>query len=178
MECEPTTCRIRVRWSHNDVPDVHTTRSLKDIEGLSDMTEELRLRWAGEIEKLFSSSASLAAAVRPWDILLHQDGSAETLSLDKGGGGFYPCRFRIPTHCVLGLDEGEKVNRAERFALGSLLYEVMTANQPFEELSDDDVQDHYSRGVFPDDVFSMAMGPYILGCWSLEFEKEMERLRK
>ena len=54
----------------------------------------------------------------------------------------------------------------------------MTAKEPFEELSDDEVQENYSRGIFPDDVFSMAMGPYILGCWSLEFEKEMEKLSK
>ncbi len=70
------------------------------------------------------------------------------------------------------------MKRAERFALGSLLYEVMTANEPFEKVSDDEVQDHYGRGIFPDDVFSMAMGPYILGCWSLEFEREMEKLRE
>ena len=70
------------------------------------------------------------------------------------------------------------VKRAERFALGSLLYEVMTTKEPFEELRDDEVQDHYARGIFPDDVFSMAMGPYILGCWCREFEKEMKKLRK
>lgn len=54
----------------------------------------------------------------------------------------------------------------------------MTATQPFEELSDGQVQHNYCRGIFPDDVFSMPMGPFILACWSLEFWKEMEKLRK
>lgn len=142
------------------------------------MTETLRQRWAEEIVKIFTSKPNPTSTIRPWDILLHPDGSVEALSSEKEGRSFYPSRFRIPPRSILGLDEAEKVKRAERFALGSLLYEVMTANEPFEKLSDDEVQDHYGRGIFPDDVFAMAMGPYILGCWSLEFEREMEKLRE
>lgn len=169
------TCRIRVKWSRGDVPDEHAIRSLRDIKGLPDMTEILRQQWAKGIVELFLSPNPFAT-IRPWDILLLQDGSVDALSLENGGRRFYPSRFRIPLKTVFGLDEAEKVKRAERFALGSLLYEVMTASEPFEELSDDDVRDHFRHGNFPDDVFSMAMGPYILSCWSLEFEKEMERL--
>lgn len=176
MDPEPTTCRIRVRWGSGDVPHVHAIRSLADIKDLPDMTKELQQRWAEEIVRLFLSNPGPIAAIRPWDILLHQHGSVVALLSEKGGRSFYPSRFRIPPHNVLGLDKGERVTRAERFALGTLLYEVMTAKEPFEELSEEEVQDHYRRGIFPDDVFSMAMGPYILGCWSLEFEKEMERL--
>ena len=150
---------------------------MKDIKGLPDATEKLRLQWVEGIDKLFSSGPSSVANIRPWDILLLKDGSVEVLSLEEGGRSSYPSRFRIPPCNVRGLDEAEKVKRAERFALGSLLYEVMTTNKPFEELSDEQVQDHYSRGLFPDDVFSVAMGPYILGCWSVEFAEEMERLR-
>ena len=178
MDREPTICRIRVRWPRGAVPGEYVIRRLRDIKGLPNVTEILRQRWAEEIVKSFSSSPNLGSNIRPWDILLHQDGSVEASSLEKEGRSFYPSRFRIPPRNVLGLDERERVKRAEKFALGSLLYEIMTANKPFEELSDDEVQDHYSHGIFPDDVFSMAMGPYILGCWSLEFEKKMERLRE
>lgn len=160
------------------MPSEHSIRSLSEIKDSPDMTDDLRLRWAEEIFKLFSSTPDPVATVRPWDMLFHQDGSLEALRSEKGGQNFYPSRFRIPPRNVLGLDEGEKVKRAERFALGSLLYEIMTAKRPFEELSDDEVQNSYTLGIFPDDVFSMAMGPFILGCWSLEFEKEMERLRE
>ena len=175
---EPTTCPIRVSCPGDVVPDQHAMRSLRDIKESPKMTDKLRQRWVEEIVKIFSSSPNPISTIRPWDILLHQDGSVEALSSEKEGRSFYPSRFRIPPLTVLGLDEGEKVKRAERFALGSLLYELMTANEPFQELSDDEVQDHYGRGIFPDDVFAMAMGPYILGCWSLEFEKEMEKIRE
>lgn len=178
MDTELTTCRIQVKWQSGEAPEEYSIQSLKDTKGLPDVTEKLRQQWIEGIVNSFSSGPSSVANIRPWDILLHQDGSVELLSSEKGGRSFYPSRFRIPACNVRGLDDAEKVKRAEKFALGSLLYQVVTTNQPFDELSDDEVQDHYSRGDFPDDVFSLAMGPYILGCWSLEFEKEMERLRK
>ena len=128
------------------------------------MTEKLKLQWVKGIVEAFSSSPSKVVSIRPFDILLHQDGSVEGLSLGTESQGSYPSRFRIPPFKLHGLDEGEKVKRVEKFVLGSLLYEVITTNEPFEQLSDDEVQDHYSRGAFPDDVFSMAMAPYILGC--------------
>lgn len=176
MDREPTKCRIQVKWPRSDGLE-DAIQSLKDIKGLPNMTEKLRFQWTEGIVKLFSSGPKQVAIIRPWDILLHRDGSVQTLSSEKGDRGPYPSRFRIPPQNIFGLDEGEKVKHAEKFALGSLLYEVMTATKPFEELSDDEVQDHYSRGIFPEDVFSMAIGPYILGCWSPEFKKEMENFR-
>ena len=174
MDPESTKCQIRVSWPSDDNSSEHSIRTLKDIKDSPAMTEALRQRWTEEILKSFSSP-NPDKTVRPWDILLHHDGTIEMGSSEKGGRSSYTSRHRIPAHKIVGFNEEEEVKRAERFALGSLLYEIMTASQPFEELCEDEVQDRYSRGTFPDDVFSMAMGPYILGCWSLEFEKEMEK---
>ena len=174
MDSEPTTCRIRVKWPRHEIPDEYDLRHLRDIRESLPLTKELRQNWAEGITKLFSTdpNAPTNATIRPWDILLYPDGSVETLTSEKGGrASSYPSRFRIPPQTVLGLDEGEKAIRAERFAMGSLVYEVMTAAEPFEGLSDDEVQDLYSGGIFPDDVFAMPEGAGILGCWSLEFGK-------
>ena len=178
MATKQTTCQIRVRWGPDDVPVQPATQRLKDIEASPDMTDELRQRWAAEVVNSFLLSPNPTKDIRPWDFLLKQDGSVEALSSEKGGRGPYPSRFRIPPDTIVGLDEEERVQRAEKFALGSLIYEVMTAKEPFEELSDDEVQRNFSRGIFPDDVFEMPMGPFILGCWSLEFEKELLKRRK
>ena len=174
MDHESTKCQIRVSWPNDDDSGEHSIRTLKDIKDSPALAEALRQRWTEEILKSISSP-NPDKTIRPWDILLHQDGTIEILSSEKGGRNSYASRHRIPAHKIVGLDEEEEVKRAERFALGSLVYEVMTASQPFEELSEDEVQDRYSSGTFPDDVFSMAMGPFILGCWSLEFEKEMKK---
>ena len=180
MDGEPVTCRIRVKWPRHKVPDRYDIRHLRDIKGVPQLTEELRRKWAEGIIKLFSTDPNppSSATVRPWDILLYDNGSVGTLTSEKRGQGSYPSRCRIPPQTIHGLDEGEKVIRAERFALGSLLYELVTAAEPFEGLSDDEVQDRYSRGIFPEDVFGMSEGLVILGCWSLEFEKEMLKLSK
>lgn len=176
MHRESTTCRIQVSWPSDDISDLCAIRRLRDVEGFPEVTDSLRQRWAEEVVKSFSSSPNHDTSIRSWDVLVRRDGSVDAVFSEKKSPGFYPSRCRIPPHNILGVDEEEKVKRAERFALGSLLYEVMSAKEPFEDLSDDKVQENYSRGIFPEDVFSMAMGPYILGCWSLEFEKEMERL--
>ena len=174
MDHESTICQVRVLWPSDDDAGEHFMRTLKDIKDSPSMTEVLRQQWTQEILKSFSSLNS-DKTIRPWDILLHQNGTIDVSSLEKGARNFYASRHRIPAHKIVGLDEEEKVKRAERFALGSIIYEIMTVSQPFEELSEDEVLDRYNRGTFPDDVFSMAMGPFILGCWSLEFEEEMEK---
>ena len=180
MDSEPTCCRIRVKWQRSEASDELVTQSLKDIKSSPKVTEELRQKWILNLTKSFSSTPTSAATIRPWDIILHPDGSLEILSSEKENPApsLYPSRFRIPPRTIHGLDEADKVKRAERFALGSLLYEIIMAYEPFEQLRDDEVQHRYERGEFPDDVFAMAMGPYILACWSLEFEKEMEKQRK
>ena len=180
MDSEPTCCRIRVKWPRSEDSSELVTQSFNDIKSSPKLTEDLRQKWIANLVKSFFSTPTSATTIRPWDILLHNDGSVETISSEKGNPAtsLYLSRFRIPPRTIHGLDEAEKVKRAERFALGSLLYQIITANEPFEQLRDDEVQDLYRRGEFPDDVFSMTMGPYILACWSLEFEKEMEKQRK
>ena len=180
MDSEPTCCRIRVKWPRSEDSSQLVTQSLKDVKSSPEMTEDLRQQWIARLVSSFSSTPTSATTIRPWDILLHDDGSVETISSEKANPApsLYPSRFRIPPRTIHGLDEADKIKRAERFALGSLLYQIITANEPFEQLGDDEVQDRYRRGEVPDDVFSMAMGPYILACWSLEFEKEMEKQRK
>lgn len=49
--------------------------------------------------------------------------------------GVYPVRFQIPPGTLRELDHHEKVRRAERFAMASLLYEILSGTKPFEELT-------------------------------------------
>ena len=185
MDNKSTTCQVCVSWRRDvdpHLPNEYAIFSMKDVKASPDVTAELRQKWAKETFEIFSSDPpdeKKFPTIRPWNILLHQDGSVKTLPSEKKNGSFYPSRFRIPPETILGFDEGEKVKRAEKFALGSLIYEIMTGTAPFDELGDNndgEVQDRYSRGIFPDDVFAMPMGPFILGCWSLEFETEMVKL--
>lgn len=86
MGTKLTTCRVRVKWGRGDAPGEPVIQSLKDIKASPDMTDQLRQQWAAELVKSFIQSPDPAAAIRPWDFLLKQDGSVEVLpSSEKGG---------------------------------------------------------------------------------------------
>lgn len=50
------------------------------------------------------------------------------------------------------------------FALGSSLYQIMIARQPYEELSDEEVEAIFARREFPS-VENIACGAIIRKCW-------------
>ena len=64
--------------------------------------------------------------------------------------GSYPLRYRIPTSKIQNLSLQEKVWRAEKFALGTLLYELFAGHRIFEGMSDSEVQGQYTAAKFPD----------------------------
>lgn len=80
---------------------------------------------------------------------------ATELSRNPGINAGYPARFQIPPRILWGLDEAEKVQRAEMFAMASFLYEIFSGTQIFEGLSDDKVQDRFSNREFPDNAISL-----------------------
>ncbi|KAI9877711.1 MAG: hypothetical protein M1830_003053 [Pleopsidium flavum] len=107
--------------------------------------------------------------------------SVQSLTVPKTDGDHhktYPTRFQIPTNSLLGLNQEQQLKRAEVFALGSLLYEIISGSVPFENLSDDEVQLRYSRGEYPGDIQSLPRWQSILGCWNLEFAQEMVKFIK
>ena len=153
-------------------------------ENISSNSEfkNLRQEWSAELVKMFQPDPESKLQVRPWEILLKSDGSVENRAIardvdDDLEKGYDNARFRIPSNTIQELGREEKVRRTERFALGSLLYEILSNKNIFPDLSDDTIQDRFNRGDFPEEVYSLPMGPYILGCWSREFEQELERQR-
>jgi hypothetical protein len=64
----------------------------------------------------------------------------------------------------------EQVWRAEKFALGTLLYELLAGREIFKQEDDAAVQAHYSAASFPN--LENLSAPYkhlIYCCWSAEF---------
>jgi hypothetical protein len=69
----------------------------------------------------------------------------------------------------LGLEE--QVWRSEKFALGTLLYELHTGPRIFDGQSDDEVQENYRKATtFPNlESLPPLMQCLIYACWSAEF---------
>jgi len=181
MASEEVTCRIRVQKPQS--VDEGTTPS-EELTGLSlqdfpDVPIETREKWAHNVIAITAPESEVSDTIRPWDLLLHLDGTVSALPVPTSQNSFgiqYPARFRIPPDLILGFDQREKVRRAETFALGSVLYEIETGRKPFEGLDDSEIQRKYSAGEFPPDVSRLKYASVIYFSWSWEFGREFSRL--
>lgn len=185
------TCRIRVKTTEEDedssADGVHLTEpALVPIRSYPDAGIELRTKWAQELMKYFATTTSSInphGQIRPWDFIAMLDGSvkavaAATASSHNPGrntGIGYPARFQIPPRTLRGLDEAQKVQRAEMFAMASLLYEILSGTQIFEGLSDEEVQERFSKGEFPSNAVSLPNSLVIYSGWSEEFAQELAK---
>jgi hypothetical protein len=167
-------CRIRVKRAEDNEAD--TTQSQESavcfLRDCPDVGTELRTQWAREVMKYFGE---VHDRIRPWDFLARLDGSVESLALPSSDAEVFPSRFQIPPSTIHGLDRNQKVRRVEMFAMASLLYEIMSGKEPFEELADDEVQRRFSNGDFPDDAASLPNSLCIYSGWSEEFSQELTR---
>ncbi|RYP18049.1 hypothetical protein DL765_004165 [Monosporascus sp. GIB2] len=90
----------------------------------------------------------------------------------------YPARFRIPPSTLRDLPEEECKKRAQRFAVGSLIYTSMHGKPPFADLDEGIVQQNFENGVYPVETMSFPQGIAIaiLGFWSQEFAEAIMEL--
>lgn len=173
------SCRIRVSKSDEEgadttlfeEPDVFALKDLPDVE------TETRTKWAFEVMKYFGESQ---ACLRSWDLLAKLDGSVESLAVPLSAGPssadkVYPARFQIPPSSLQGLDDEQKIPRAEKFAMASLVYEIMSGTPPFEGLTDNEVQRRFSNGDFPPDAASLPNSLFIYSGWSDEFSQALNK---
>jgi len=67
-------------------------------------------------------------------------------------------------------DEPVKISLStEIFAIGSLIYEIITGKPPYSELEDDDVEKRFRLGEYPS-TKDIYLGNVVRGCWEGEFQ--------
>ncbi len=181
MASAELTCRVRVKKVEDSDGDSEQPQeaTMLPLSDYPDIRTEIRTRWANEVIKHFGQTGEPHNSIRPWDFVAGLDGSIESLSMPELEGDLvenYPARFQIPSSVLYGLDHEEKVRRAERFAMASLLYEIMTGRKPLEGLTDNEVQHRFINGDFPDDIAALPnVLLFILSGWSAEFSQELTR---
>jgi serine/threonine protein kinase len=63
-----------------------------------------------------------------------------------------------------------KISRAtDIFAIGSLIYEIVTGKPPYDELEGDEVKKLFKRAEFPS-MANICLGSIIRGCWISAYE--------
>lgn len=56
------------------------------------------------------------------------------------------------------------------FALGSILYEIMTGVIPYHKLSEKEIEVQYSKKDFPETKSLGSVGDIIMGCWQGQYD--------
>jgi hypothetical protein len=140
------------------------------INGKSELSnEELALRFI----RFIHPCQPTATRIRPISLILDLNGTVEAEPVHRtfpDNPGVYPARYRIPV--FTGCPPRERVWRAEKFALGTLLYELFSGHRIFQGQSDNEVQLRYSRAAFPDleeEGLPILFQNLIYACWSADF---------
>lgn len=63
--------------------------------------------------------------------------------------------------------------KSDFFALGSVMYYIMTGRELYKGLPEDQITAHFTRGEFPD-VTEFECGQTISGCWTGSFNSAQE----
>ncbi len=165
-------CQIRVKQSEIDDDDNQSLHEamLLSLSDCRDVSIETRKKWTIGVTEHIGQGSELNS-IRPWEFIARFDGSVESLATPISESFLseaYPARFQIPHSTLDGLETDEKVKRAEKSAMASLLYEIMSGRKPFEELSDSEVQNRFTRGDLPDDAATSPLSLFVLagGCKS------------
>jgi hypothetical protein len=194
---QEAVCRIRVKQVASDAQEIQSILGQNDhdndsIRGpllpLGDTTGipfETRLQWVQLISNQFLDRSKLedGCGIRGWDFILGLDGSAVNLASNNASScssdpvtKVYPARYRIPAVVIERLTSStEKVQRAQLFALGSLLYHLLSGKEMFNGIGEDDgdIESHFIKGEFPEDVWELPKAVRILGCWCPGFAKDL-----
>lgn len=144
---------------------------------------KLRLQWAKSISELVLDRGDLSdvCGVRDWDLFLKLDGSVVNCAENASPTlpiRLYPARYQIPSVILDRLSSSpKKTERAELFALGSILYQVLSSEEIFSCLNDAqseaEIQSRFVRGEFPENVWGLPDAVRILGFWCPRFTNDM-----
>jgi hypothetical protein len=131
---------------------------------------QIRKMWAFAIERHFYDR-DVCDGIEQWDIGLFVDGRVDFRNRDisrASNDAVFPPRFRLPDialkHCV---DAGDRMRRKQVFALGGILYEVLTGKKLFAGITDLRIQYRYEQGMWPEGIHLIPDHLMVMGCWIL-----------
>ncbi|CBX95210.1 hypothetical protein IAQ61_004037 [Plenodomus lingam] len=152
-------------------------RSYMSTVQLDSIPVHLRMKWstqAAEAISFIHSRRVIHCDVHPNNFLVDDaldlrlcDFSGSVYG-NLDGGGMESVRFFLPRDAMAA-----PTIKSDLFALGSVIYYIMSGREPYDVLPDEEVTARYSRGDFPG-VDSMPYGQIILSCWRGDFDDAEE----
>jgi hypothetical protein len=187
MESRKAICRIRIEQSTTRKDEPISEKHNRPVD--NDIPFETRLQWVNHVSEHILNRKGLDAGVgvRDWDLILRLDGSVENRAdnaLPSPPTRGYPDRYQIPNVILEKIDSIEhRVVRKELFALGGLLYHILSSRELFGDLGRgawvySNTQTRFVRGQFPNDVWGLPKAVRILACWCPGFARDFLDARK
>jgi len=196
MASQEAICRIRVTNSlshkeeiQNDLHKASISQCVQDDTNIlaldnPSIPPETRLQLVESISELVLNQEKPTGGnrVREFDLILRLDGSVVNCPADasssSGDTKIYAARYQIPGKIIERLrSDKEKVQRAELFALGCFLYQVLSGKEMMSDLGNGEmrekIQSRYVKGEFPEDVWELRGVVRVLGCWCPGFAKDL-----
>lgn len=126
---------------------------------------------AAESLSILHSVQIIHGDINSWNFLLTDDFrlciidfSGSTID-GEAGSGFEGFRYCLPRSF-----HDPSTVRTDLFALGSLLYEIMTGETPYQSCEDQEVEEYFRKGIFPPTKDVPLLGSIMLGCWRGAYE--------
>jgi serine/threonine protein kinase len=132
----------------------------------SGISFEHRLRWATQIAEALGFLHS--AGIIHGDLTCHDIFLDEGLNAKVAGFGGSSLDGSELLICIAPSHEypGPVLStQGDIFALGSVLYEIVTGSPPYVGLSDTEIEDRYKKGNFAETASLGEMGVIIRKCW-------------
>ncbi|EMF16087.1 kinase-like protein [Sphaerulina musiva SO2202] len=140
----------------------------------SSSSSSRRLQFAADAAESLSilhSVQIIHGDINSWNFLLTDDFrlciidfSGSTID-GSAGSGFEGFRYCLPRSF-----HDPSTVRTDLFALGSLLYEIMTGETPYQSCEDQEVEEYFRKGIFPTTKDVPLLGSVMLGCWRGAYE--------
>ncbi|KAF2427438.1 kinase-like protein [Tothia fuscella] len=141
----------------------------RDTDAISPI---LRRKWSTQIIEsvaFIHSKAVIHCDIHPNNFLLDKDLNIRICDFSGSLFGELDGQAMESTRLFLPRDPLSTPNAStDLFALGSVLYYVMTGFEPYADLDEKEVTERFERGEFPN-LDGVAFGAAISGCWSGAF---------
>jgi serine/threonine protein kinase len=136
-----------------------------------EINTEQRLQWAQQVTNALAfvhSMNVIHADLTCGNICLNDSLHAKLLDFSGSSlDGSEPIVVVTASHKCPGNDF--KSIRADLFALGSTLYEILTGKPPYYGLKEMEITNLFKQSKFPDSKSLGPMGDIIMGCWQGRF---------
>jgi serine/threonine protein kinase len=155
--------------------------NLRSHLGASDVSDAQRLRWAIQVAEAIQFVHD--AGVIHGDLTcanVFLDDSLNAKVADFAGSSIDGSPLLVVVTESHEFPGPRASIQADVFALGSVLYEIMTGHPPYEGLGDSEIRALYLKRQFPETASLGAMGAVIKQCWHGSFsgaEAAVETLR-